>query len=77
MVKIMYLLKCTFLDYYCNRGASLVAQRLNCLPGMQETWVRSLGLEDPPEKEMGTHSSTIVWEIPWTGEPGGLQSMAS
>ena len=42
---------------------------------MQEMWVRSLGQEDPLEKEMATHSSILAWEIPWTEEPGGLQSM--
>ena len=42
---------------------------------MQETWVRSLSWEDPLEKEMATHSSIPAWEIPWTEEPGGLQSM--
>ena len=42
---------------------------------MQETQVRSLGQEDPPEKEMATHSSILAWEIPWTEEPGGLQPM--
>ena len=41
---------------------------------MQETWVRSLGQEDPLEKEMATHSSILAWRIPWTEEPGGLQS---
>ena len=41
-----------------------MAQRLNCLPGMQETWVRSLGLEDPLEEEMATHSSILAWRIP-------------
>ena len=55
--------------------ASLVAQRLKCLPEMQETLVRSLGWEDPLEKEMATHSSILAWRIPWTEEPGGLQSM--
>ena len=54
-------------------GASLVVQRLKRLPAMQETWVRSLGWEDPPEKEMATHSSIIAWRIPWVEEPGGLQ----
>ena len=44
---------------------------------MQETWVWSLGWEDPLEKEMATHSSTLAWKIPWTEEPGGLQSMGS
>ena len=42
------------------------------LPGMQQTQVRSLGQEDPPEKEMTTHSSILAWEIPWTEKPGGL-----
>ena len=42
-------------------------------PAMQETWVQSLGWEDPLEKEMATHSSILVWRIPWTEEPGGLQ----
>ena len=54
--------------------ASLMAQRLKCLPAMQETWVRSLGREDPLEKEMATHSSILAWRIPWTEEPGGLHS---
>ena len=44
---------------------------------MQETWVRSLGREYPLEKEMATHFSILAWEIPWTEEPGGLQSMGS
>ena len=57
--------------------ASLVAQRLKHLPGMQETWVWSLGQEDPLEKEMTTHSSTLAWEIPWAEEPGRLQSIGS
>ena len=56
-------------------GASLVAQRLKRRPGMRETWVRSLGWEDPLEKEMATHSSTLAWRIPWRKEPGRLQSM--
>ena len=45
------------------------------LPAMQETWVRSLGQEDPLEKEMVTHSSILAWRIPWIEKPGGLQSM--
>ena len=44
-------------------------------PAMQETWVRSLGWEDPLEKEMATHSSILAWKVSWTEEPGGLQSM--
>ena len=55
----------------------LVAQRLKSLPAMQQTWVRFLGQEDPLEKEMATHSSILAWRIPWTEEPGGLQSMGS
>ena len=47
------------------------------LPAMQETQVRSLGWEDPLEKGMATHSSILAWRIPWTEEPGGLQSMGS
>ena len=47
------------------------------LPAMQEAWVQSLGREDPLEKEMATHSSTLAWKIPWTEEPGMLQSMGS
>ena len=46
-------------------------------PALQEIRVQSLGHEDPLEKEMATHSSFLVWKIPWTGEPGGLQSMVS
>ena len=57
--------------------ASLVAQRIKRLPAMPETRVRSLGWEDPLEKEMATHSSILAWRIPWTGEPGGLQSTGS
>ena len=57
--------------------ASLVAQTVKNLPAMQDTWVQSLGREDPLEKELATHSSILAWEIPWTGEPSGLQSMGS
>ena len=56
---------------------SLVAQTTKRLPTMQETWVRSLGQEDPLEKEMGTHSSILAWKIPWTEEPGRLQFVGS
>ena len=51
-----------------------MAQRLKRLPAMRETWVQSLGWEDPLEKEMATHSSILAWKISWTEEPGGLQS---
>ena len=54
-----------------------MAQRVKHLSAMQETWVRSLGGEDPLEKEIATHSSTIAWKIPWTEEPGRLQSLGS
>ena len=57
--------------------ASLVAQRVKCLPAMQEIWARSLGQEDPLEKEMAPHSSTLAWKIPWTEKPARLQSMGS
>ena len=60
---------------FTKLGASLVVQRLKHLPAMQETWVRSLGWEDPLEKDMATHSSILAWRIPWTEEPGGLQSL--
>ena len=56
---------------------SLVAQTVKCLPAMLETWVRSLGQEDPLEKEMATHSSTLAWKIPWTEETCKLQSTGS
>ena len=56
---------------------SLVAQMVKYLPTMWETGVRSLGQEDPMEREMATHSSTLAWKIPWTEEPGRLQSMGS
>ena len=52
-----------------------MAQRVKRLPAVQETWVRSLGQEDPLEKEMATHSNILAWRTPWTEEPGGLQSM--
>ena len=54
-----------------------MAQRLKRLPGMRETQVQSLGQEDPLEKEMAPHCSTLAWRIPWTEEPGRLQSMGS
>ena len=57
--------------------ASLVSQTVKNQPAMLETWVRSLGWEDPLEKEMATHSSTLAWRMPWREEPGRLQSMGS
>ena len=47
------------------------------LPAVQETWIRSLGLEDALEEEMATHASILAWRIPWTEEPGRLQSIGS
>ena len=61
-----------FTPVFSSKRASLVAQRLKHLPAMRETWVWSLGQEDPQEKEMATHSSILAWRIPWTEEPGGL-----
>ena len=57
--------------------ASLVFETVKNLPAMQETQVQSLDQEDPLEKELTTRSSILVWRIPWTEEPGGLQSMGS
>ena len=57
--------------------ASLVAQMVKNLPPVWETWVRSLGQEDPLEKEMATYSRMLVWRISWTEEPGELQSIGS
>ena len=57
--------------------ASLVAQSVKNLPAMQETHVQFLGQEDPLEREMATHYSVLAWRIPWTEEPGRLQSMGS
>ena len=54
-----------------------MVQMIKSLPAMQETWVLSLGQEDPLEKGMATYSSILVWRIPWTEETGGLQSMGS
>ena len=62
---------------YLTVQASLVAQTVKRLSRMRETWTRALGWEDPLEKEMAIHSSTIAWKIPWTEEPGRLQSMGS
>ena len=61
----------------CHFQASLVTQMLKNLPAMQETPFRSRGQEDPLKKGMATYSSILVWRIPWTEEPGGLQSMGS
>ena len=60
---------------YTYNRTSAVAQMVKRLPTMQETWVQSLGQEDPLEKAMATHSSTLAWKIPWMEECGRLQSM--
>ena len=61
--------------YFCFIGASIIAQLVKNLPVMQKTGVRFLGREYPLEKEMAIHSSILAWKIPWTEEPGRLQSM--
>ena len=63
--------------YITSYGASLVDQSVKSLPAVKETQAPSLGKEDPLEKETATHSSILAWEIPWTEEPGRLQSMGS
>ena len=63
-----------FFDWAC---VPISAMRLKHLPAMWETWVRSLGQEDPLEKEMATHSRILAWRIPWMEESGGLQSTGS
>ena len=66
---------------YCDIGllkqsTSLVAQSVENLPALQKSWVQSLGREDPLEEEMSTDGNILAWEIPWTEEPGRLQSMS-
>ena len=66
--------------FFCGGGgedASLVAQMVRNLPAMQETWVWSLGQEDPLEKGMATHTNILAWKTPWTEEPGGLKCRRS
>ena len=62
---------------YVMLWASWVAQTVKNLPAMQKTWIQSLDWEDPLEKDMATHSSILAWRIPWTEQPGGLQSTGS
>ena len=75
----MYVCLCMYVCVYIYIyiWASLVVQMVKHLPIVQETQVQSLGLEDPPEKEMATHSSILAWRIPRTKEPGRPQSMGS
>ena len=70
-----YLVILTWSYLNSSYWTSLVAQTVNCLPAMRETWVRSLDREDPMEKNMATHSSTLAWKIPWIEEPDRLQSI--
>jgi len=71
----------TIINIYCHplqySWTSLVTQLVRNLPAIPETWVHSLGWEDPLEKGKATHSSILAWRNPWTEEPGGLQSMES
>ena len=69
-----FCISCTFSTLVKNNLNSLMVQMVKTLPAMQETWVPSLGGEDPLEKEMIIHSSILAWRIPGTEKPGGLQS---
>ena len=64
-------------DFVTSVFMSAVAKMVKRLPAMRETWVKSLGREDPVEKEMATYSNTLAWKIPWTEEAGRLQSVGS
>ena len=75
MVETVLTLRRVINDSLKELWTSLVAQMVKRLSTMRETWVRSLGREDPLEKEMAIYSSTIAWKIPWTEEPGRVQSM--
>ena len=69
--------KVTFIIFYLHQEIPYVAQTVKSLPTMRETQVQSLGWEDVLEKEMATHSSVLAWKIPWTEDPGRLQSLGS
>ena len=75
--ELLKLIQCymPIIPQFFLKGTSLVAQMVKRLPTMWETWVPSLGQEDPLEKAMAPHSSTLAWKIPWTEEPGRPQSM--
>ena len=75
--KYIWMLLLTFWILLTSFRASLVAQMVKNVPAMQETWGQSLGREDPLERRVATHSSIPAWKIPWTEEPGGLQSTGS
>ena len=70
-----YSLSPKYISLNISTRASLVAQMVKTLPAKWETWVQSLGWEDTLEKKTATHSTTLAWRIPWTEEPGRLQSM--
>ena len=74
IINVLSATKFSICLYMCDYD-SLVAQTVKHLPTIRETWVRSLGREDPLEKEMATHSSILAWRIPWTEEAGRLQSI--
>ena len=75
---MLFSLSPVFWVWLCPQpGASQMAQMVKNAPAMQETWVQSPGGEDPLKKGMATHSSILTWRIPWTEEPGRLQSMGS
>ena len=74
---VVFIYDSTLSNYLILAKASLVAQTVKNLSVMQETQVRSLGQEDSLEEDMATHSSLLAWGIPWTEEPGGLQTMGS
>ena len=73
---IQYKTKDNF-ELFRSSQTPLVAQKVKRLPTMRKIWAQSLGQEDPLEKEMATHSSTLAWKIPWMEEPGRLQSTGS
>ena len=76
IINVLSATKFSICLYMCDYD-SLVAQTVKHLPTIRETWVQSLGWEDPLEKEMATYSSTLAWRTPWMEEPDGLQSMGS
>ena len=77
MALILYFWLILYFDSYPNESTPLLAQIVKNLPSVQETWVWSLSWEDPLQKGMAAHSTILAWRIPWTEEPGGLQSVGS
>ena len=76
LINKCFLIYFNFLMLISNCKYSIIAQSVKNLPAVQETWIRFLGWEDSLEKEVATHSSILDWRIPWTEEPGGVQSLA-